>query len=129
MRITHKLLELYREGVDLGLDIKLNLWTKDGEEFFSFSRVSRPDYRRRSRRRNRGVMSTLKEVRLPQQDMRSPLKEVGSPLKEVRSPLKEVRSPLTEVLPSLKDARQPLRDVSRSPGRKLGAPVRMLGHP
>ena len=79
MRITHKLLELYREGVDLGLDIKLNLWTKDGEEFFSFSRVSRPVNRRR--RRNRGVMSTLKEVRLPQQEVQSPLKEVGSPLK------------------------------------------------
>jgi len=36
MIITHKLLELYREGVDLGLDIKLNLWTKDGEEFSHF---------------------------------------------------------------------------------------------
>ena len=40
MRITHKLLQLYGEGVDLGLDIKLNLWTKDGEEFFSFSRLN-----------------------------------------------------------------------------------------
>ena len=70
MRITHKLLVLYREGVDLGLDIKLNLRTKDGEEFFSFSRVSRPIYRRR--RRNRDLMSNLKEVRLP-------LKEVWPP--------------------------------------------------
>lgn len=148
MRITHKLLELYREGVDLGLDIKLNLWTKDGEEFFSFSRVPQPVYRRR--RRNRGVMSTLKEVRLPQQDVQSPLKEVRpplkevrsplkkvqsslkevrSPLKEVRSPLKEVRSPLTEVLSTLKKARQPLRDVSRSPWQEVGRPWKNMRKP
>ena len=134
--------------MDLGLDIKLNLWTKDGEEFFSFSRVPQPVYRRR--RRNRGVMSTLKEVRLPQQDVQSPLKEVWpplkevwsplkkvqsslkevrSPLKEVRSPLKEVRSPLTEVLSTLKEARQPLRDVSRSPWQEVGRPWKNMRKP
>ena len=106
MRITHKLLELFREGVDLGLDIKLNLWTKDGEEFFSFFQVSQPIYRRRSR--NRVVMSTLKEVSLPQQEVQCPLKEVWSPLKEVRSPLKEVWSPLKEVRSRLKEVRSPL---------------------
>ena len=107
MRITHKLLELYREGVDLGLDIKLNLWTKDGEEFFSFSRVPQPVYRRR--KRNRGVMSTLKEVRLPQQDVQSPLKEVRPYLKEVRSPLKKVQSSLKEVRSPLKEVQSPLK--------------------
>ena len=110
MRITLILLELYREGLNLGLDMKLNLmWTNDGEEFILFSRVSAPIYRRC--RRNRGVMSTLKEVRLPQQEVQSPLKEVWSPLKEVRSPLKEVWSPLKEVRSPLKEVWSPLKEV------------------
>ena len=34
MKITHQLLELYNAGVNAGLDLKLNLWTRYGDEFF-----------------------------------------------------------------------------------------------
>ena len=39
MKITDQLLELYNVCVIAGLDLKLNLWTRDGDEFFSFSRL------------------------------------------------------------------------------------------
>jgi len=35
MKIIHQLLESYNVGVNAGLDLKLNLWTRDWDEFFS----------------------------------------------------------------------------------------------
>ena len=34
MKIIHQLLESYNVGVNAGLDLKLNLWIRDGDEFF-----------------------------------------------------------------------------------------------
>ena len=32
MKIINQILELYRDSVNSGLNVKLNLWTRDGEE-------------------------------------------------------------------------------------------------
>ena len=37
MNITYRFLDLYKAGVSSGLDLKLHLWSRDGQEFFSFT--------------------------------------------------------------------------------------------
>ena len=78
MKITDQLLELYNVGVNAGLDLKLNLWTRDGDEFFSFSRLpgfkhQKPRTRRSRRWRNYG------RARHTPKDVRSPLQAAGPP--------------------------------------------------
>ena len=131
---------MYKAGVSSGLDVKLHLWSRDGHEFFSFTRL--PGHRqketysstqKRRWRRERYLTPenvktnqvidkeqgpTLDDVRSPLKEQRPTLDEVRSPLKEQRpTPLDEVRSPLKEQRPTLKGDR-PSLDEERRPWKE-----------
>ena len=112
MKIIHQILDLYRDSVKSGLDVRLNLWTRDGEEFFSFSRCPKTQDKPASRRRwrRRGSRITPEYASSPPGDVRATLEGVRAPLKGVRPPLKDVRPPL-------KDVRSPLECVRPPPWR------------
>jgi len=105
MKITHQLLDLYHGGVKAGLDLRLNIWTRDGEEFFSFSRLpgSNPrQTRTRSRKWRRygrardtpeNVRSSFAESKSVQVDERSLMKAAGPPQVEDRSLIKTAGPP------------------------------------
>ena len=115
MNITYRLLELYKAGVNSGLDLKLHLWSRDGQEFFSFTCL--PGHRhketysssqkRRWRRERYLISETEKTNKVKDKEQRPTLDDVRSPLKEQRPTLDDVRSPLKEKRPTLDDIRSP----------------------
>ena len=89
MKITHQLLELYNAGVNAGLDLKLNLRTSDGDEFFSFSRLPGSKHQR-TRTRSRRWRS-YGRARNTSKDVRSPLQAAGPSQVRERSHLQVAR--------------------------------------
>ena len=56
MNITEGILGVYQDSVKAGLEVKLNLWSKGGNEYFSFSKTPGPQtqsqsWKRRMRRK------------------------------------------------------------------------------
>ena len=131
MKITHQLLDLYHGGVKAGLDLRLNIWTRDGEEFFSFSRLpgSNPrQTRTRSRKWRRygrardtpeNVRSSFAKSKPVQVDERSLMKAARLPNVEERSHIKAAGPPQVEEMSHLKVAGSPQveeRSLMKSPG-------------
>ena len=51
MNITERILEVYQDCVKAGLEVKLNLWSKGGNAYFSFSKTQSQSWKRRMRRK------------------------------------------------------------------------------
>ena len=104
---------MYKAGVSSGLDLKLPLWTRDGQEIFSFTRLPRHRHKetysstqkRRWRRERYLKPETEKTNQVKDKEQRPTLDGVRSPLKEKRPTLDDVRSPLMEQRPTLDDVR------------------------
>ena len=88
MKITHQLLELYNVGVNAGLDLKLNLWTRDGDEFFLFLAFLDPSIREPGLGAEDGEVM---EKRNTSKDVRSPLQSAGPSQVRERSHLQVAR--------------------------------------
>ena len=101
MNITYRLLELYKAGVSSGLDLKLQLWSRNGQEFISFTRLPGHRYKeiysstqkRRWRRERYLKPETEKTNQVKDKEQRPTLDDVRNPLKEQRPTLDDVRSP------------------------------------
>ena len=132
MNITYRLLELYKAGVSSGLDVKLHLWSRDGHEFFSFTRL--PGHRqketysstqkRRWRRERYLTPENVKTNQVIDKEQGPTLDDVRSPLKEQRPTLDEVRSPLKEQRPTLDDVRSPLKEQRPTPLDEVRSPLK-----
>jgi len=124
MKITHQLLELYNVGVNAGLDLKLNLWTRDGDEFFSFSRLPGSKHQR-TRTRSRRWRS-YGRARNTSKDVRSPLQAAGPSQVRERSHLQVARprqvdessQPQVAGPPKVREKSQPQVDGPIGPNRR-----------
>ena len=118
MNKTYRLLQLYKAGVSSGLDLKLPLWTRDGQEFFSFTRLPRHRHKetysstqkRRWRRERYLIPETEKTNQVKDKEQRTTLDNVRNPLKGQRPTLDDVRNPLKKQSPTLDDVRSPLKE-------------------
>jgi len=67
MNITERILGVYQDCVKAGLEVKLNLWSKGGNEYFSFSRTPGPQTQsqswKRRMRRKKALGTPYREAR------------------------------------------------------------------
>ena len=67
MSFTLLILKLYQDCVKAGLEVKLNLWSREGNEYFSFNKsleFKEQSQSRKRRRRRRRAQATRDETSL-----------------------------------------------------------------
>ena len=99
MSFTLRILELYQDCVKAGLEVKLNLWRREGNKYFSFTKspeLQKQSQSRKQRRRRRRAEATqdatsLKVPISEERLMRTPPAVAGVP-QETSSNFKPMRT-------------------------------------